>query len=195
MEDPSFYERITRESIKQKGPERKITLERLEHLARLIKENPFMTQNELTVELNKIDDLKYQKNGELIEITRTTVARLLKVGRFKKKRVKCVPKERNTTKSLEKRFDYCTKYKDIWMKGGKVYFLDESGFNLYMTRDKAWARPNEEITVNCPISKGKRFSLIAIIAEDGLTHWRIIEGTYRKYEFLDFVRQLFTRIR
>jgi hypothetical protein len=50
-----------------------------------------------------------------------------------------------------------------------------------MTRDKAWARPNEEITVNCPISKGKRFSLIAIIAEDGLAHWRIIEGTYRKY--------------
>ena len=32
------------------------------------------------------------KNGERIEITRTTVARLLKVGKFKKKRVKCVPK-------------------------------------------------------------------------------------------------------
>jgi hypothetical protein len=49
--------------------------------------------------------------------------------------------------------------------------------------------------VNCPISKGKRFSVIAIIAEDGLTHWRIIEGTYRKYEYLDFIRQLFIRLR
>jgi len=28
------------------------------------------------------------------------------------------------------------------MKQAKIYFLDESGFNLYMTRDKAWARPN-----------------------------------------------------
>lgn len=92
MEDPSFYERINQQNIKEKAPERKLTLERLEHVARLIKENPFMTQNELTVELNKIDELKVKKNGEFVEITRTTVARLLKVGKFKKKRVKCVPK-------------------------------------------------------------------------------------------------------
>ena len=81
------------------------------------------------------------------------------------------------------------------MRNAKIYFLDESGFNLYMTRDKAWARPNQEITVNCPISKGKRFSLIALIAQDGLTHWRIIEGTYRKYEYLDFIKQFFARLR
>lgn len=99
MEDSSFSDRFNRE-IRKKIPERKITLERLEHVARLIKENPFLTQNELTVELNKIEDLKFTKDGEKVEITRTTVARLLKVGKFKKKRVKCVPKERNTTKSL-----------------------------------------------------------------------------------------------
>ena len=103
------------------------------------------------------------------------------MGRFKKKRVKCVPKERNTSKSLEKRSEYCSTYHDIYMKRAKIFFLDESGFNLYMTRDKAWSRPNEEVNVNCPINKGKRFSLIAVIAEDGLAHWRIIEGTYRKY--------------
>lgn len=40
--------------LKTRGFEKKITLDRLEHLARLIKENPFMTQNELTVALNKI---------------------------------------------------------------------------------------------------------------------------------------------
>jgi hypothetical protein len=49
--------------------------------------------------------------------------------------------------------------------------------------------------VNCPISKGKRFSLIAIISDDGLTHWRIIEGTYRKYEYLDFIKQLFSKLK
>lgn len=31
--------------MKKKTPERKVTLERLEHVARLIKENPFLTQN------------------------------------------------------------------------------------------------------------------------------------------------------
>lgn len=112
------------------------------------------------------------------------MARLLKVGKFKKKRVRCVPKERNTSKQLERRYEFCAKYKELVDRKAKVYFLDESGFNLYMTREKAWSRPNEEITVNCPISKGKRFSLIAIIGEEGLANWRIIEGTYRKYEYL-----------
>lgn len=127
-------------------------------------------------------------------MNKTTVARLLKVGKFRKKRVRCVPKEKNTTKSLEKRYEYCAKYRELLDKGAKIYFLDESGFNLYNIREKAWARPNEEITVNCPISKGKRFSLIAIIGEEGLANWRIIEGTYRKYEYLDFIKELFVKL-
>lgn len=127
-------------------------------------------------------------------MTRTIVGKLLRMGKFRKKRVKCIPKEKNTSKSLEKRYDYCLKYQEILERRAKVYFLDESGFNLYMTRDKAWSRPNEEITVNCPISKGKRFSLIAIIGDDGLAHWRFIEGNYRKFEYLDFIRELFQKI-
>jgi len=50
--------------LKTKGIEKKLTLDRLEHLARLIKDNPFMTQNELTTALNKIDDLKTYKDGQ-----------------------------------------------------------------------------------------------------------------------------------
>ena len=45
MEDPSFYERINREVLKKNTSERKVALDRLEHVARLLKENPFMTQN------------------------------------------------------------------------------------------------------------------------------------------------------
>lgn len=127
-------------------------------------------------------------------MTRTVVGKLLRMCKYRKKRVKCIPKEKNTSKSLEKRYEYSAKYKEIIEKRGKVYFLDESGFNLYMTRDKAWSRPNEEVTVNCPISKGKRFSLIAIIGDDGLAHWRFIEGNYRKYEYLDFIRELFQKL-
>jgi len=52
------------------------------------------------VELNRIDDLKSYKDGQKQEICKSTVARLLKVGKFRKKRVRCIPKEKNTTKSL-----------------------------------------------------------------------------------------------
>ena len=133
------------------------------------------------MQLNKIEDLKSFKDGQRVDINKTVVAKLLRVGKFKKKRVRCVPKEKNTTKSLERRYQFCVQYKALVEKRAKIYFLDESGFNLYMTRDKAWSRPHEEVTVNCPISKGKRFSLIAIIGEEGLANWRIIDGTYRKY--------------
>jgi hypothetical protein len=36
--------------------------------------------------------------------------------------------------------------------------------------------------------------LIAIIGEEGLAHWRIIDGNYRKYEYLDFIHELFERL-
>lgn len=69
-----------------------------------------------------------------MEINKTTIARLLRVGKFRKKRVRCIPKEKNTSKSLDKRYEYCTKYKELINRGAKIYFLDESGFNLYMAR-------------------------------------------------------------
>lgn len=184
MDDPYFYQRIKRYDRyrkQTKNPERKLTLDRLEEISRLIKENPFLTQHELCVQLNKNDDLKIMKCGKPQMMTRTIVGKLLRMGKFRKKRVKCIPKEKNTSKSLEKRYEYCLKYNELVVRKAKVYFLDESGFNLYMTRDKAWSRPNEEVTINCPISKGKRFSLIAIIEQDGLAHWRFIQGNYRKF--------------
>jgi hypothetical protein len=61
--------------------------------------------------LNKIEDLKVMKCGAKQNMTRTIVGKLLRMGKFRKKRVKCIPKEKNTSKSLEKRFDYCVKFK------------------------------------------------------------------------------------
>lgn len=95
MDDPYFYERIKRYDRyrkQTKNPERKLTLDRLEHITRLIKENPFLTQYELCVELNKIEDLKVIKCGVAQNMTRTIVGKLLKMGKFRKKRVKCIPK-------------------------------------------------------------------------------------------------------
>ncbi len=63
-----------------------------------------------------------------------------------------------------------------------------------MARDRAWTRPGEEVTINCPILKGKRFSLIGIIGMDGLARWSVIEGTYRKYEYLEFIKKFFQKI-
>lgn len=72
-----------------------------------------MTLNEMCVQLNKIEDLKCLREGKREEITKTAVARLLKLGKFKKKRVRCVPKERNTFKQLERRYEFCAKYKEL----------------------------------------------------------------------------------
>jgi hypothetical protein len=45
QEDPAFYDRLIRYDLHKKVPERKLTVERLEHVMRLVKENPFMTQS------------------------------------------------------------------------------------------------------------------------------------------------------
>ena len=59
-----------------------------------------MTQHEVCIELNKVPELKVIKNGQPQNLTRTIVGKLLKMGKFRKKRVKCIPKEKNTSKAL-----------------------------------------------------------------------------------------------
>lgn len=47
MADPCFYERLKRYDRyrkHQKNPEKKLTLLRMEHVKRLVKQNPFLTQ-------------------------------------------------------------------------------------------------------------------------------------------------------
>ena len=68
--------------------------------------------------------MKLIKNGKKQNLSANVVGKLLRMGKFKKKRVKMVPKEKNTSKSLEKRYDYCIKYKEMVERQVKIYFLD-----------------------------------------------------------------------
>jgi hypothetical protein len=73
-----------------------------------------LTQQELTDELNKIEGLQSRdRNGQLIPINKKIVQQLLHVGKYSKKKVQLVPKNRNSPQTLENRFFYCKRYMEI----------------------------------------------------------------------------------
>ncbi len=61
----------------------------------------------------------------------------------------------------------------------KLYFLDESRFNLFTSRDFGWAPKGQLATKVRSNSKGKDIMLLAIIGKEGLIGYEISDSYNR----------------
>lgn len=64
------------------------------------------------------------------------------------------------------------------------FYLDESSFNLFLSRNRGWGKPGEAIKLICPNSKGQNISLIAVIGKEGLAYWDLFDGSIDKVKYL-----------
>jgi hypothetical protein len=87
--------------------ENMLNVERAKAIEQLITENPYITQNEIYLELNKMNNLRSLKHGKFKEITRTIVTKLLTDGPFKQTRLRVLHPDRNEPKVVEIRHMFC----------------------------------------------------------------------------------------
>lgn len=71
--------------------------------------------------------------------------RVLKMGDFRRKRVKLVNGDRNSEESLAQRATYALHYRNFLARGFEVYFYDEMLINEYYDCDNGWTRGDQEI--------------------------------------------------
>lgn len=68
------------------------------------------------------------------------VSRLMKIGNFTRKKVTLIPKNRNSDRTIEERYNFCRVLNELIQDPrNKLYFLDECRFNLFTSRDWGWA--------------------------------------------------------
>jgi hypothetical protein len=72
--------------------------------------------------------IKEELNRENISISTASVAKLLKSMNYTRKRLSIVPIERNSTRTLDIRQEYCRFLNNV--SDENLIFLDETGFNL-----------------------------------------------------------------
>lgn len=85
----------------------------------------------------------------------------------------------------------CIKYGMI----KKIYIcLDESGFNMNLTRGMSWSKKGQNPSVVVPASKVKHISLLAIMGIQRLIYLHIKDGPYNTLSFTNKVNQTYTII-
>ncbi len=75
----------------------------------------------------------------------------------------------------------------------RILFLDESGFNLHTSTNYGYSGVNEDAFMFQPASKGQNISLCAIIANNGVQHFKLIDGSYNRKNFVSFLNECHQR--
>lgn len=110
------------------------------------------------------------------------------------KRICRVPRERNTETAIAERREWAVTFNQLRDCGCKFLFVDESGFNINMSRGRGYARVSETPECHVP-AKGPNISLVAAMGEGfGLVH-EVHKGGITAVIFAEFLRDISAHIR
>jgi transposase len=76
-----------------------------------------------------------------------------------------------------------------------IVWVDEVGFNLHLRRRQGRAMRGQHASVTVPNNRGRNISIAAAMSEDGFIHHRVQVGAYNAMLFIDFLGELFVKLR
>ena len=149
-----------------------------EYMDHCITENPKITLKELTEKL-KIDmDLHLSK-----ECVRKHLDGLM----FTLKDVRREPEKANAEVNKIKRRDYVVKLLDFQSKAIPILYMDETNFNLFISRTKGRSKKGTRCTQISAGSKGSNVHVIGCMGNMGLLHHELRSESFKKPQPQEFV--------
>ncbi|KAG3114664.1 hypothetical protein PI125_g6212 [Phytophthora idaei] len=127
-------------------------------------------------ELSKTPELTLVQMAELVEqkfdvtVSRETVRRALDARSFTVKKLHRDVVNRNNPINKQKRSDYVIKFYAALANNKRVFYLDETNFNLWCSRGRGWSARGRRAVQNGVASKGKNIHVIAVISSTGLAY-------------------------
>lgn len=140
-------------------------------LNEVLNENPFLTQVEMADVLRVMDPVMNAR------IERSVVLRLLKMCGFKKKKVRGVCKERNTSQSLNLRCEYAQRFKE-YSQSFQIFYFDELIINEYFDKESGWCQADEEVEFRPERFIDRSVVVLAVLSSKGTCKWDARFGNY-----------------
>ena len=177
------------DSKTQSGGKRKsriiITPDIVQKLFNIVSKNPQHSLREMREELIKKEE---------ITLSLSSISALLKNMEITCKRLYKEPPERNSPSYNSMRIEWAHTFKELKCLGCKFLFVDESGFNVSLSRGRGYARVGESPSVVVP-PKGPNITLIALMGKKiGLVYEKYIGGVNAK-TFEDFLTSAAPKIK
>ena len=122
----------------------------------------------------------------------STISRYLNKQKLTVKRTQIIPAERNSEGTKELRFEYARELGRITRTrpGTQLIYLDESGFNLHLTRQRGRALPGISPVTTVPASPGRNLSLLQAVSREGVLYYEVYTGSINAETFRRFLVDL-----
>lgn len=146
------------------------------------------------------------QNRHQLDLSKSTISRVLSTEDFTLKTTKKVPKARNDQKAIDARYEleicvlfthfsfrYATWWDKLKVSHSKIFFLDETGFSVSTRRTKGWARKGTPASSVCPVIRSKNISALAVISIMGSFFYEIKDSAYNTTDFCAFLLRLFDK--
>lgn len=144
---------------------------------------------EASISLNSLKNKIYETYG--IEISKSTVARILNDFHYTLKRLHLIPERRNNENVLEERRQYAFSFTFLpaSFSEEEMIFIDEVGFNVTLrtTRRSLVGTPATQIV---PSIRSRNISVICALNIYGIVHYTYSHRAINKDLFIEFINEL-----
>lgn len=163
-----------------KGKQNKFNTDQRQLIINTISTNADITLKELKKELND----KHQLNMSI-----STISRILKSADITMKEIIRIPPERNTKSNIRLRKNYSDKM--ITMKEEDLIFIDETPFHLHMHRSKGHSLKGTRACITRPLNRGRNLTVIAAFSPvQGLIYYEKHYGSIDSKVYAQFFKNL-----
>ena len=136
---------------------------------------------------NTLKSLKEELFAEDINTSLPSISKCIKNIQFTRKRLCKATEERNSTRTLDARQVYCQNIQTI--PDARLVFLDETGFNLHMSKHYGYSPINAKCYKTVPANRGRNISLMLAINMHGIVGFKIKEGSFDGTGFMSFITE------
>ncbi|GMF12595.1 unnamed protein product [Phytophthora lilii] len=147
-----------------------------------------------TPELTLVQMAEFVEQKFSVSVNRETVRRALDGRSFTVKKLHRDVVARNTTINKQKRYDYVVSFYAALANNKKVFYLDETNFNLWCSRGRGWSRRGQRASQAGAASKGKNIHVIAVISSTGLAYQESQFGSFTADLANEFIRRFLRHI-
>jgi transposase len=147
-------------------------------IERIVEENVDITLGELKTKV----ELEILQFSLCIETVRRELGDLC----ITRKRITQTKVDVNKICNKEKRKLYAMEFLDNFEDDEKNFFIDESGFNLYVRRNYGRSKKGTVVSSFIPSSQGANISLISAINRNTVIYYKCYTGSVNGEVFLEF---------
>ena len=106
-----------------------------------------------------------------INLSHSTISRTLQGALITLKNIRFVPNTANSQVNKLKRKSFVETLLNYTALQHPIVYIDETNFNMFISRSQAWSATGQRVNVTRPSSRGKNIHLIGAIGTNGFTYF------------------------